>query len=78
MVLRAWARSTAANSTWLILIGNCVGYQLQCETAKTRGVRTLAELVSRGDEAQDNGANGLGIGKLAEHDISAGATHRGG
>ena len=31
MVLRAWPRSTAANSTWLNLIGNCVGQQLRCE-----------------------------------------------
>jgi hypothetical protein len=31
MVLRAWARSTAANSTWLDLMGTCVGQQLRCE-----------------------------------------------
>jgi hypothetical protein len=31
VVLRAWPRSTSANSTWLNLIGNCVGQQLRCE-----------------------------------------------
>jgi hypothetical protein len=37
VVLRAWARSTAANSTWLNLIGVCVGYQLQGEIIEASG-----------------------------------------
>jgi hypothetical protein len=31
VVLRAWPRSTATNSTWLNLIGIWVGQQLRCE-----------------------------------------------
>src|SRR5260370_42682787 len=42
------------------------------------GVRALARLVSRRDAAQGNGANGQRIGERAEHDVSAGATYRGG
>src|ERR1700730_3665838 len=42
------------------------------------GVRALARLVSRRDWAQGNGANGQRGGERAEHDISAGATYRGG
>jgi hypothetical protein len=37
MVLRAWARSNAANSTWLNLIGTCVGYQLEREIIEVNG-----------------------------------------
>src|ERR1700736_2599078 len=42
------------------------------------GVRALARLVSRRDAAQGNGANGHRVAERAEHDISAGATYRGG
>ena len=42
------------------------------------GVRTLVGLVSRRDAAQGNGTNGQRVGERAEHDISEGATYRGG
>src|SRR5580704_18426751 len=68
---------TPGQSAGDLLVRRC-GRREGAAAVSEPGVRALARLVSCRDAAQGNGSNGQRVGKRGEHDVSAGATYRGG